>query len=134
MHTHTSLVFYCFGLYVSSNIDREREREKKEREQATPTTTGCTSYRLHRLLSFSIANAFHLFFLCLFIFCLPRILSFLNKKNSFSYVLSFCYDFGTTHFYHLYSVQHRWEWFMLTNIIISQYKFINLIKWIKCLS
>jgi len=115
-HTHyTSLVSYCFGLYVSSNIDREREREEKERVQATPVTAGYTSYRLHRLLSFPITNVFHLFSLCLLVFYLSLIFSFLKKKTVFPTFFSLFYDFETTHFYHLYSVQHRWDWFIRIN-------------------
>jgi hypothetical protein len=90
-HTHyTSLVSYCFGLYVSSNIDREREKEEKERVQATPVAAGCTSYRLHRLLSFPITNVFHLFSLCLLVFYLSLIFSFLKKKQFFLH--SFLYS------------------------------------------
>jgi hypothetical protein len=75
---------------VSSNIDREREREERKREQAMPTATGCTSYRLHRLLSFSITNVFHLFFsLSLHFLFVSFFLSFLKKKTVFPTFLSF---------------------------------------------
>jgi hypothetical protein len=80
-----------------------------EKEQRTSTTTAFTSYRLHRLLSFFLPNVFHLFSLSLLFF------SHSWKKNSFPTFFPLCYDFETIHFYHLYSVQHRWEWYMRIN-------------------
>jgi hypothetical protein len=64
-------------------LTEKGKREEKERAQATPTTTSCTGYRLHRLLSFSIKNVFHLFSLYLLVFCLSLIL-ILEKKTVFS--------------------------------------------------
>jgi hypothetical protein len=68
-------------------LTEKGKREEKERAQATPTTTGCTGYRLHRLLSFSIKNVFHLFSLYLLVFCLSLIL-ILEKKTVFSCIPS----------------------------------------------
>ena len=63
--------------------EKGNERKKGKREQATPIATSYTSYRLHRLLSFSRTNVFHLVSLplSLSVFCLS--LTFiLQKKNS----------------------------------------------------
>lgn len=104
MHTNTSLVSYCSGLSVcllALTEKRERRREKGKRAG----DKRYESYRLHRLLSFSRTNVFYLVSLSLSV-------SFLKKKNSFLLDVLFFFfldDFGTTHFYHLYSVQHRWD-------------------------